>query len=565
MKFCSWTSLPSPNGVYPDRQSGKKLCGQLRWRSGRGRRQRQVLSVIAALAIAGTLTACVPPPVILVFGDSLVTEAEGGIRLLFGEANDVRVAAFGGSALCDFAPRVLEDARTLRPRMVVLAFSGNAFTPCMRPPPGTANNAAWWAEKYEFDLNYVVGRLGAMGVSATVVGAPPALVRASGNSVAGTADATPDTAVGLGVDMPFHDGPAGYGQAPADLVDPVDATASPASLWRVGQVPSGYINAVPFVNAIYQRVVSRQRASGVDVGYLDGGRFLRSPSGGWTKVLPCLPWEDSTRGCAGGLIDVRSPDFQHFCPTTSISSNGVVPVCRSHSSGAWRYATAITGYVENRFKPTVGSLDRVTSIGDERVTVAGWALDPDTDEDPISVHVYVDGAFGGAWSANQTRMDVGVAYPWSGPNHGFNVSFRVPPGQRQVCAYAINVGFGTNNPLIGCKTVTVPPAAPVGNLDVVRGVSGGIRVAGWTADFDAPTTPLRVHVYVGIIFAGELVADLQRRDVGAAYPVFGNNHGFDAVLAASPGVQRVCAFAINVGDGSVNPQLGCKTVTVLPA
>lgn len=560
MKGCSWIGWPSSVGLYTGRQSRKAAGGQLLRLGGWGsRRLRQVLSVFAALAIAGTLTACVPPPVIMVFGDSLVTESDGGIRLLFGDAYDVRVSAFGGSALCDFAAQIVEEARTVRPRMVVLAFSGNAFTPCMRPPPGTANNATWWAQKYETDLNDVINRLGAMGVSSTVVGAPPMVVRGNSLGVAGTAGVTTIEAVGLGVDMPIDDGPAGDDPAPAD------PSVSPASSWTVGQIPSGFVNAVPFVNAVYQRVVTRQRASGVDVGYLDGGRFLRSPSGGWTKVLPCLSWEDSTRGCSGGLIDVRSPDFTHFCPTTSTSSSGVVPGCQSYSSGAWRYATAITGYVENRFKPTVGSLDVVTPVGGERVTVAGWALDPDTDEAPISVHVYVDGVFSGGWSANQTRMDVGAVYQWSGPNHGFNATFSVPPGLREVCVYAINVGSGSVNPLIGCRTVAVPSAAPVGNLDVVQGVSGGIRVAGWTADFDAPTTPLTVHVYMGNTFAGELVADLQRGDVGAAYPVFGNNHGFDAVLAASPGVQQVCAYAINVGFGNSNPQLGCKTVTVPPA
>lgn len=550
MKIPRGSTDPIAPGIQPgrceERVEAEAAPARSRW-------VIRFLVVFAAVVAAATLTACVPKPVILVYGDSLVVEADGGLRLLMDEAYDVRIQGFGGAALCDSAERIVADARAIRPRMVVMAFSGNAFSPCMRPAGGVPGNMSWWAAKYEADANSVVSRLGAMGVSSTLVGSPPTLVRGSSQPAAGIADAAGVSATSAGVDMAIVDADAEAGLAPAE-------TVGPSSL-AIGQIPGGYIRAESFVNAVYQRVVIGQRARGADVGFLDGGRFLRSPGGGWTGVLGCLSWEDASRGCTGGLIPVRSPDFMHFCPTTF----GFAPGCSTYSSGAWRYATGITAYVDNRLKPTVGSLDIVTSVGDERVTVGGWALDPDADESPIAVHVYSDGAFAGAWLANKPRPDVKVAYPWSGSNHGFHATFPIAPGVRQVCVYAINVGAGSVNPLLGCKTVVVPAEAPVGNLDFAVGVSGGIRVAGWTADYDAPRTPLAVHVYVGPTFSGAMAANLRRTDIGRIFPVFGDNHGFDGVVPANPGTQLVCAYAINVGAGSVNPLLGCKTVTVPPA
>lgn len=518
----------------------------------RRRAVTMVLIFCFSLAALATLTACAPKPTVLVFGDSLITEAESDIRYQLGDAYDVRVVAFGGTALCDFSSRIVEDARALRPQMVVLSFSGNALTPCMRPPAGTANNVAWWAAKYELDLNNTLSRLAALGVPTTVVGAPPSLARAPASNLAGSDALLTDAPVGVGVDMPI----AGSTN-PSNPGEDLKATSL-----SIGQVPSGYVLAESFVNAIYQRIVISQRTRGVDVGFVDGGRFLRSPSGGWTRTLGCLPWETAAMGCVGGVITVRSPDFVHFCPTATGNNAGVISGCSSYSSGAWRYATAIAGYVENRMTPTVGSLDAVTAPASQQISVAGWALDPDTDQSPISVHVYTDGTFTGTAVANAFRSDVAAVYPWSGPLHGFNATFSVTPGVRQVCVYAISVGSAPTNPLLGCRTVTVLPSAPLGSLDSARPTPNGVQVAGWTADFDAPTTPLTVHIYVGDRFAASVVANQRRADIGNAFPAFGPNRGFNTVLPVAPGTHRVCAYALNVGAGTTNPAIGCRTVTV---
>jgi hypothetical protein len=47
---------------------------------------------------------------------------------------------------------------------------------------------------------------------------------------------------------------------------------------------------------------------------------------------------------------------------------------------------------------------------------------------------------------------VGAAFGL-GSNHGYVVDLPVAPGSRQVCAYAVNVGPGVVDPLVGCRTV----------------------------------------------------------------------------------------------------------------
>ncbi len=97
-----------------------------------------------------------------------------------------------------------------------------------------------------------------------------------------------------------------------------------------------------------------------------------------------------------------------------------------------------------------GAVDSV-SVSNGILTVAGWAIDPDT-ADPIPVHVYIDSS-PSAITANVSRPDVGIVYPDYGPNHGFATSRSISPGTHQVCIYAINQGAGSNR-LLACRTVT---------------------------------------------------------------------------------------------------------------
>jgi hypothetical protein len=97
----------------------------------------------------------------------------------------------------------------------------------------------------------------------------------------------------------------------------------------------------------------------------------------------------------------------------------------------------------------VGHLDAATVAGG-RLTVSGWAFDPDTTPAPAVVHVYLDGTYAGPSPADVSRPDVRKAYPAAGPATGFRMSVPVKPGPHRVCVYALNSGPGTTNPTLAC-------------------------------------------------------------------------------------------------------------------
>jgi hypothetical protein len=205
-----------------------------------------------------------------------------------------------------------------------------------------------------------------------------------------------------------------------------------------------------------------------------------------------------------------------------------------------------------------GNLELVQA-GPGKVRVVGWMIDPDSGN-PIDVHVYVNGAGAGSGVANLDRPDVGAAYPGYGRPHGFDVTVPSPPGLVTIDVYAINVGPGTTNPLIGKRQVLVG-GNPFGNLEAVSAGPGRVRVSGWVIDPDT-AGPVDLHVYIDGAGAGRLVADRARADVGMAYPMYGAAHGFDGTFAAARGARSVCVYGINVASGDTNPLMGCRTVQV---
>jgi peptidoglycan/xylan/chitin deacetylase (PgdA/CDA1 family) len=109
--------------------------------------------------------------------------------------------------------------------------------------------------------------------------------------------------------------------------------------------------------------------------------------------------------------------------------------------------------------------------------------------------------------------------------------------------------------------VCAMPRPPFGTVDSVNDVGGAVRVSGWAVDPDT-TSSIDVHVYIDGVLAGYGTATGYRPDVGAALPGFGANHGFDFVIGVWSGAHRVCAYAINVGTATGNPELGCRSLTV---
>ena len=85
-------------------------------------------------------------------------------------------------------------------------------------------------------------------------------------------------------------------------------------------------------------------------------------------------------------------------------------------------------------------------------------------------------------------------------------------------------------------------------------------VQGWAIDAQN-THPIAVHVYVNGVLRAGAIADGSRVDVGAAYPSFGDRHGYVVSVPADSGTNIVCIYGINVGVG-VNSLVGCRIVTI---
>jgi len=201
---------------------------------------------------------------------------------------------------------------------------------------------------------------------------------------------------------------------------------------------------------------------------------------------------------------------------------------------------------------TVGSLDNATRRPGSMV-LRGWAVDPDTTAS-IPIHVYVDGVGAGVGTADVAREDVGNAMPEYGNAHGFVMTVPVV-GDHTVCAYAISTR-GKPNVTLGCARTS---GVPRGSLDGATRPNGTLRVRGWALDPDV-AGPINVHVYVDGVGRAARLANTIRRDVGALFGGWGDNHGFDfAVGPLAPGPHQVCVYGISVG-GSGNALLGCRNI-----
>jgi hypothetical protein len=186
-------------------------------------------------------------------------------------------------------------------------------------------------------------------------------------------------------------------------------------------------------------------------------------------------------------------------------------------------------------------------------SIRGWAIDPNRLA-PIDVHVWVDGKFFTALTADDNRPDIAAAVSGYGAAHGYSAKLKLPSGPHSICTYGINTGPGANA-LLGCKSVTLP-ANPFGSLDSVNSTSSGIKVRGWAIDPNTKAS-ITVHLYVLGGGAFPVLADVPRPDL---IPMFGYGgaHGFVTTLPGSASNHTVCAYGINQGAG-VSTLLGCRT------
>ncbi|PYY50053.1 hypothetical protein DEJ34_10110 [Curtobacterium sp. MCPF17_050] len=282
----------------------------------------------------------------------------------------------------------------------------------------------------------------------------------------------------------------------------------------------------------------------IGVSVSSDGAFVKKLSG--AKDRPDVARAYPKAGAAHGFAaTVPVPAGSHrICVTganTGKGSDAVIGTCKTVNVPGSR---------------PIGSVDSVTATPTS-VGVTGWALDGDS-KDPIQVDVSVDGVVKRV-DATGSRPDVAKTFPAYGSARGFSVTVPAGRGKHEVCVRARNVGKGNVSPSLGCRTVTVVNAAPIGSLDDVQVVKGGVSVSGWAIDLDK-TGPISVDLSVDATVK-RVTASKERADIGRAHPKAGPAHAFAVTLPTAAGTHEVCAQAID-SAGGVGTALGCRTVTV---
>ncbi|MEO1058249.1 MAG: hypothetical protein AAFY28_15165, partial [Actinomycetota bacterium] len=229
-------------------------------------------------------------PSVVLYGDSLAWEARHAFEFVLAERPDVRVEqrTFGGTAICDWHGAMADDAVAVHPGLVVVAFSGNNFTPCMADDAGHPLTGAALVERYASDAALVIDVFAGRGVEVVFAGAP---------------------------------------------------------------IPASHTIGAPSIAAQVNARYLALAAQHDHVDYTDAGAAVLTDDGRWTATLPCLPDEPcaGVDQAGNGVNVVRAPDGLHFCPTAPDAARGVTGECPEWSSGAFRFGAALAQPVIDRW------------------------------------------------------------------------------------------------------------------------------------------------------------------------------------------------------------------------
>jgi hypothetical protein len=221
---------------------------------------------------------------VVLFGDSLTYQAEPYFNFLVQASGRAVVSdhAFGGTAVCDWLPKMRSVANSQHPKVAVLEFAGNTFTSCMH---GCMPESWAAVSRYCSDLSVAIQDFVADGTHVFLEGAP-----------------------------------INYKQWESH--DPH---------W------SDLNNAMAALAAKYPGKVTY-----VDAGRAVEGP---GQSFTWTLPCLYFEPCNGPRTAGVRTNVVRSPDGEHFCLGQSSNAVGQVDKCRSYSSGAFRFAAAMAGPV----------------------------------------------------------------------------------------------------------------------------------------------------------------------------------------------------------------------------
>jgi len=186
------------------------------------------------------------------------------------------------------------------------------------------------------------------------------------------------------------------------------------------------------------------------------------------------------------------------------------------------------------------------------VTIAGYALFPDNDTASVNVALNVGSNWYGT-TANVPNSQAQTDVPGAGPNHGFQATFAVAPGNYSACVWVSEPSGSAVN--TGCQTVVVPvPARTTYGLDSLTGSAAGVSVAGWALFPDSPSAAVNVAVNIGAGWFG-FTANQSNTDAGS-----GTNHGYSGTIPVAPGTYNACVWVSEPTGPALNT--GCQSVVV---
>jgi hypothetical protein len=205
---------------------------------------------------------------------------------------------------------------------------------------------------------------------------------------------------------------------------------------------------------------------------------------------------------------------------------------------------------------TAYEVDSVSGSG-AGVSVAGWALYPDTGSVTANVALNIGASWYGL-AANQANIESLTGYPAAGSNHGFAGTVPLAPGTYSVCVWVSEPSGPAVN--TGCHAVVVPAASrAVLHSDVVTGGLGVVSLSGWDVFPDTLATHVGIAVNIGASWYG-LTANVNNAEVPVAYPTAASDHGYTGTIALPPGTYNVCIWTTEPSGAAVNT--GCHSVTV---
>lgn len=134
-----------------------------------------------------------------------------------------------------------------------------------------------------------------------------------------------------------------------------------------------------------------------------------------------------------------------------------------------------------RLANPVGVNTTIARVGfTNAISVAGWAVDPDT-LGAVAVHVTVDNVDKGTLTANAASSSSLPRFPLYGTAHGYTGSITADSGEHTVCVVLKNVGAGVDVNLACALIVASGEGVPAPSTDMSAWAGSGQVTLSWTA------------------------------------------------------------------------------------